>query len=53
MPVALEGLAALQAQAATPDDLPGLIAQALFGETILATVTAPSTPLSSQQVAWC
>jgi phage tail sheath protein FI len=34
----------------TPDDLPGLIAEALFGPVIIATAPDPTVPVSDQQI---
>ena len=50
VPLALEGTAALGGVSVTPDDLPGLIAEALFGPAIIATAPDPTVPVSDQQV---
>lgn len=48
VPLALEGTDALGG--ATADDVPGLIAEALFGPAILATVLDPTAQVKDQQV---
>jgi uncharacterized protein len=47
VPVALEGVKDLQSPSGSPDDVPGLVAEALFGLNFIAT---PTSALSSQQV---
>ena len=48
VPLALEGTDALGG--ATADDVPGLMAEALFGPAILATVLDPTAQVKDQQV---
>jgi phage tail sheath protein FI len=50
IPLAVEGTDALGGVSVTPDDLPGLIAEALFGLDVIATAPFPATPLSGRQV---
>jgi hypothetical protein len=50
VPVALEGVDGLGGPSASADDVPGLVAEALFGPGIIGTAMEPSAPLSAQQV---
>jgi phage tail sheath protein FI len=50
VPLALEGTDALGGVSVTPDDLPGLIAEALFGPAIIATAPDLTVPASARQV---
>jgi phage tail sheath protein FI len=50
VPIALEGIDALGGPSVALDDLPGLIAEALFGPTVLATAAQVTTPASARQV---
>jgi len=50
VPLALEGTAALGGVSVSLDDLPGLIAEALFGPDIIATATDPTAPITTQRV---
>jgi len=51
VPVALEGTDALGGPSVGPDDLAGLIAEALFGSAIIATAPEATAPASARQVA--
>jgi uncharacterized protein len=50
VPLALEGTDALGGVSVTPDDLPGLIAEALFGPAIIATAPDLTVPAIDRQV---
>jgi phage tail sheath protein FI len=50
VPVAIEGTDDLGGVSVAPDDLPGLIAEALFGGTILSTASEVTTSAGSRQV---
>ena len=50
VPLALEGTDALGGVSVSPDDLPGLIAEALFGPAIIATAPDLTVPASTRQV---
>ncbi|MGA2826277.1 MAG: phage tail sheath subtilisin-like domain-containing protein, partial [Streptosporangiaceae bacterium] len=50
VPLALEGTSAIGGVSVAPDDLPGLIAEALFGPAIIATALEPTVAVSAQQV---
>ncbi len=50
VPLALEGTAGLGGTSAGLDDLPGLLAEALFGPDIIATALEPNAAVSTQQV---
>jgi phage tail sheath protein FI len=50
VPIALEDTDALTSLPAAPDELPGAIAIALFGRTILETASVPTTRLEDRQV---
>jgi phage tail sheath protein FI len=49
-PLALEGLDALEGVSVPPDDLPGMIAEAIFGPAIISTAPAAQPPVSNRQV---
>ena len=51
VPVALEGTDTLGGPSVGPDDLAGLIAEALFGSAIIATAPEATAPVSARQVA--
>jgi len=50
VPVALEGIADLGQTSTPPDDVPALVAEALFGPDVIATAMDPRALLSSRQV---
>jgi Bacteriophage tail sheath protein len=50
VPIAVEGADLLASLPPGPDELPGMIAEAIFGGTILATAAVVTTPAASRQV---
>jgi uncharacterized protein len=50
VPVALEGVDGLGGPSASLDDVPGLLAEALFGPSIIATAAVLNTAVSARQV---
>jgi phage tail sheath protein FI len=51
VPIAIEDAPLLASPPPAPDELPGLIAEAIFGATILATAADPATSTAHRQVA--
>jgi hypothetical protein len=50
VPIAIEGADLLASPPPGPDELPGMIAEAIFGSAILATAAVVTTPAASRQV---
>ena len=50
VPIAIEGADLLASPPPSPDEVPGLIAEAIFGGAILATAAVATAPAASRQV---
>jgi len=50
VPLAIENVEALGGPSVSPDDMAGLIAEALFGESVIATAMQPTASTSARQV---